>query len=158
MTSVEKIYRPGVGILLLNEHNQIFAGKRIDNKIAEAWQMPQGGIDDGENPREALFREMLEEIGTDKAEIIAESHDWLHYDLPEDLQGKLWGGRYKGQRQKWFVLRFTGIDADINIETHDPEFYKWKWAEKDEIVSLAVPFKRPLYNMIFEEFNHLLAS
>ncbi len=151
-----RIYRSGVGIILLNRENLIFAGKRIDNKLAEAWQMPQGGIDEGEDVRKALFREMFEEIGTDKAEIIAESKDWLYYDLPIDLQSKLWGGKYKGQQQKWFVLRFTGEDSDINIDTHEPEFYQWKWTNKEEIISLAVSFKQDLYKMIFKEFEDIL--
>lgn len=144
-------YRAGVGIMLLNDKNRVFVGKRIDT-ASEAWQMPQGGIDDGEEPQVAAFREMLEETGTDKASLIAESRDWYDYDLPEHLVGKLWGGRFRGQRQKWFCLRFTGNDADINIETEHPEFCQWQWAEMENLPNLIVPFKRQLYSAIVDEF------
>jgi len=145
-------YRPCVGVMLLNRHGQAFVARRIDMP-SEAWQMPQGGIDEGEDPRTAAFRELREEIGTDKAEILAESRDWLTYDLPPDLLGKIWNGRYRGQRQKWFVMRFTGTDADINIDTDEPEFLDWKWAEIDRLPSLIVPFKRALYERIVAEFG-----
>lgn len=144
-------YRPGVGMMLLNKQGLVFAARRIDTRT-EAWQMPQGGIDEGEEPHQAVFRELLEEIGTIKADIMGESREWLHYDLPESLRGVLWGGRYKGQRQKWFVLRFTGCDEDINIHTEEPEFLEWKWVEPAQLPQLIVPFKRPLYRQILEEF------
>lgn len=144
-------YRPGVGIMLLNSENNVFVGKRIDT-TSEAWQMPQGGIDDGEEPLAAAMREMAEEIGTDKAEIIAESRGWYDYDLPEELIPKLWGGRFRGQRQKWFCLRFTGSGSDINIDTGHPEFCQWQWARMQELPDLIVPFKRQLYQALVDEF------
>ncbi len=144
-------YRAGVGIMLLNSDNNVFVGKRIDN-ASEAWQMPQGGIDEGEEPQISALREMKEEIGTDKAEIIAESRDWYNYDLPEHLIGRLWGGRFRGQRQKWFCLRFLGNDGDINIATEHPEFCQWQWTSMKNLPDLIVPFKRKLYEEIVEEF------
>lgn len=155
ITEIERLpYRPCVGIMLLNAENKVFAARRIDTR-AEAWQMPQGGIDEGEDPRAAALREMREEIGTDKAEIIAESAEWLEYDLPQELVPKLWGGRYRGQKQKWFVLRYLGQDSDIDINTETPEFLEWKWVEMRELPSLIVPFKRTLYERLVEEFRHL---
>ncbi len=144
-------YRPGVGIMLLNPAGLVFVGRRID-QTAEAWQMPQGGVDPGETPRAAALREMAEEIGTDKAEIIAESRDWLRYALPAELVPKIWGGRYRGQEQKWFLLRFLGRDADIDLTIHHPEFDAWQWVARDRLLSLIVPFKRELYRRILAEF------
>lgn len=144
-------YRPCVGIMLLNRRGQAFVARRIDMP-SEAWQMPQGGIDAGEEPLRAAFRELREEIGTDKAEPLAEVEQWLDYDLPPDLIGKIWGGRFRGQRQKWFAMRFIGDDADINIATEQPEFLDWKWAELDRLPSLIVPFKRALYERLAREF------
>ena len=140
--------------MLLNPANLVFVGCRIDQS-AENWQMPQGGIDEGEDPRTAAMREMYEEIGTNKAEIIAESREWLNYDLPPDLIPRVWGGRYRGQKQKWFACRFTGTDRDIVLDRHKPEFNAWKWAPMTEIARLIVPFKRPLYTQILAEFQHL---
>ncbi|RME64759.1 MAG: RNA pyrophosphohydrolase, partial [Alphaproteobacteria bacterium] len=113
-------YRPGVGIMLLNARGDVFTGRRIDTQV-EAWQMPQGGIDEGESPRQAAFRELAEEIGTDKARVLSETVDWLVYDLPPELMGKVWGGKYRGQRQKWFAMLFEGSDADIDLATAHPE-------------------------------------
>ncbi|HEY4136615.1 MAG TPA: RNA pyrophosphohydrolase [Alphaproteobacteria bacterium] len=144
-------FRPCVGMMLLNAKGEVFVARRIDMP-SEAWQMPQGGIDEGEAPDVALFREMREEIGTDKAEVLAESAGWYDYDLPPELLGKLWGGRYRGQRQKWFALRFTGRDADVNIATEVPEFLAWKWAPIAQVPELIVPFKRALYQKIVAEF------
>lgn len=148
-------YRRGVGALLFNRDGRVFVAKRIDTPGA-AWQLPQGGLDKGESPREAVLRELAEEIGTDKAEIIAESAVWHTYDLPAPLIGKAWKGRYRGQRLKWFALRFTGQDADINLKaTAHPEFDTWKWVAIDELPRLIVDFKRPLYEALVAEFRHL---
>jgi putative (di)nucleoside polyphosphate hydrolase len=146
-------YRPAVGIMLLNEHGRVFVARRIDMPMVPAWQMPQGGIDPGETPRQAAFRELKEEIGTASAEILGESRGWLKYDLPPDLARGMWGGRYRGQRQKWFAMRFTGRDADIDLATEHPEFDAWKWSAPELLPELIVPFKRQLYIDILAEFR-----
>ena len=148
-------YRRGVGVMLLNAKAQVFVAKRIDMP-GEAWQMPQGGIEAGEEPREAALRELAEEIGTDEVEIIAETEDWLAYDLPEELMGRVWGGGYRGQTQKWFLARFTGNDDDIDLDTEKPEFSDWKWAELAELPDNIVPFKRRLYEALVARFRHLV--
>ncbi len=145
-------YRPGVGIMLLNPAGRVFVARRIDMP-SEAWQMPQGGIDPGEAPAAAAFRELEEETGTAAAEIVAESEGWLDYDLPPELIGKLWEGRYRGQTQKWFAMRFLGNDADIDIATEHPEFDDWKWAGIEELPALIVPFKRALYSELVRLFR-----
>lgn len=145
-------YRPCAGIMLVNRDWKVFVGQRLDQRV-EAWQMPQGGIDKGEAPAAAALRELCEETGTDKAEIIAESRDWIKYDLPEHLQGKVWKGRYRGQTQKWFLLRFTGDDSDINIATEHPEFMAWRWARLSELVDFAIAFKRDSYREVVAEFE-----
>jgi putative (di)nucleoside polyphosphate hydrolase len=150
-------YRRGVGIMLVNAVGLVFVAKRIDMP-SDAWQMPQGGIDADETPLAAAKREMFEEIGTDKADFVAESIGWYRYDLPSDLIGKIWGGRYRGQEQKWFVARFTGKDTDINIATEHPEFLDWKWAESSQLPSLIVPFKRQLYADVVREFSGVIAG
>ncbi len=150
-------YRPGVGIMLINQHGMVFVAQRID-MVTEAWQMPQGGIDGGEIPLQAAWRELKEETGTDKAELIRESRGWLTYDLPDELVPKIWGGRFRGQRQKWFAMRFTGSDSDINIETDEPEFSRWKWVRMEELPRIIVPFKRKQYQALIEEFGDILAS
>jgi len=156
MTFDPKFYRPGVGIMLINAARHVFVAQRAD-RLVDAWQMPQGGIDDGESPNDAVWRELMEEVGTDKARILRESEHWLYYDLPPDLQKKLWGGKYLGQRQKWFALEFTGLDRDINIEAHNhPEFSVWKWAPADQLLDLIVPFKRDVYAKVLREFAPLL--
>jgi putative (di)nucleoside polyphosphate hydrolase len=145
-------YRPCVGIMLINHQGKVFAGKRIDQTV-EGWQMPQGGIDDGEDPRAAAMRELMEEAGTDKAEIVAELPDWVTYDLPAHLIGVAFHGKYRGQRQKWFLMRFTGRDSDIDLYAHEPEFSDWKWFELDEIPNLIVPFKKPTYEAVIAGFR-----
>jgi putative (di)nucleoside polyphosphate hydrolase len=151
-------YRPCVGIMLINAKGQIFAGKRLDS-TAEAWQMPQGGIDDGEKPRAAALRELWEETGitADLVAFIAKTEDWVTYDLPPELLGKVWGGKYRGQRQKWFLYRFTGSDADVKIATAHPEFGAWRWIGADEMVAAIVPFKRKVYETVVAAFRSHLA-
>ena len=144
-------YRPCVGIMLINDNGHIFGGQRIDNR-AEAWQMPQGGIDTGEDVETACFREMREEIGTDKADILSIHPEWLNYDIPLPLADRLWGGSYRGQSQKWVALRYTGQDSDINIATEEPEFFSWQWMSPADLIQLAVPFKRPVYEDIMTQF------
>lgn len=146
-------YRPCVGIMLINKDGHIFVAKRTDTP--DAWQMPQGGIDKGETPAQAALRELEEEIGTAKATILAESSQWLSYDLPPHLLGKVWGGRYRGQTQKWVACRFTGTDADINIATEHPEFDAWQWVPLEKLTSLIVPFKRATYERVTAELGHL---
>ena len=146
-------YRLGAGIMLLDPQSRIFVARRIDTP--DAWQMPQGGIDEGEAPRQAALRELAEEIGTDKAKIIAETRGWLRYDLPADLVGKVWGGRYRGQAQKWFAMRFLGQESDIDVATAHPEFNAWKWATASELPGLIVSFKRQLYIDVLTEFAGL---
>ena len=148
-------YRPCVGIMLVNTVGKVFAGKRIDQTV-EGWQMPQGGIDKGETPREAALRELMEETGTDKAEIIAELPDWLTYDLPAHLVGIAFHGKYRGQKQKWFLMRFAGTDGDIDLHAHEPEFSDWKWFDLDELPNRIVPFKRPTYQAVIAGFRDLI--
>jgi putative (di)nucleoside polyphosphate hydrolase len=144
-------YRPGIGIMLINDAGLVFVAQRID--MPGAWQMPQGGIDAGETPRDAVMRELKEEIGTDRAEILAESRDWLSYDLPPELKRRVWGGRYRGQKQKWFLCRFQGTDRDIDLG-HDrhPEFDAWRWIEPKQLTELIVEFKRGVYRGVVAEF------
>jgi len=145
-------YRPCVGIMLVNRDGLVFVGRRIDQTI-EGWQMPQGGIDDDETPLQAGLREMKEEIGTDKADYLAEMDEWLSYDLPQHLLGVALHGRYRGQRQKWIALRFTGEDGDINIQTAEPEFGSWKWLALEALPRLIVPFKRDTYDKVISAFR-----
>jgi putative (di)nucleoside polyphosphate hydrolase len=144
-------YRPCVGVMLFDRHGKVFVGKRLDQTV-EAWQMPQGGIDKGEEPRAAALRELEEEIGTAKAVIVAELDEWLTYDLPDHLIGIAFHGKYKGQRQKWFALRFTGSDADIRLDAHHPEFSAFKWIDLTEVESVAAPFKRDIYRRVAQAF------
>jgi len=152
-------YRPCVGVMLVNEKGQAFIGKRIDNKEGDWWQMPQGGMDDGEDVLAAALRELAEETGViaEKATLIARATEELLYDLPDELIGKLWGGRYRGQRQHWLLLRFTGSDEDIDLEAHDPpEFCEWKWVDPELLPELIVPFKKRVYRAVLEEFRALI--
>ena len=151
-------YRPCVGVLLFNARRQVFVGQRID-MVQEAWQMPQGGIDRGEDPRDTALRELEEETGVrpDKVELVAETREWLRYDLPPNLVNRVWRGRYRGQEQKWFAARFLGTDADIDIDTAHPEFSDWRWSPVDEIPANAVSFKRALYVAVIAEFRPILS-
>jgi len=153
------LYRPCVGVMLVNRANHAFVGKRIDNKEGDFWQMPQGGIDKGENPGDAVLRELWEETGARErdVDIVDRLPGELFYDLPDELKGKLWGGKYVGQRQTWYLARFSGSDADIDLEAHDPpEFCEWKWVEPRLLPELIVPFKRDVYRTIVEGFAGLL--
>ena len=150
-------YRPCVGIMLINDNGHIFSGQRIDNR-AEAWQMPEGGIDAAEDVETACFREMREEIGTDKADILSIHPEWLNYDIPLPLADRLWGGRYRGQSQKWVALRYTGQNSDINIATEEPEFFSWQWMSPADLIELAVPFKRPVYEDIMTQFAQYIKA
>jgi len=150
-------YRPNVGAVLFDRRGKIFVARRADFPNAEGapggWQLPQGGIDEDEDPRVAIFRELAEEIGTDRAEIIGEHPDWMFYDLPPDLLGVALGGKYRGQRQRWFALRFLGEDADIRLDADPhPEFDAWRWAELADLGALAVPFKRAIYEVLAVSF------
>jgi putative (di)nucleoside polyphosphate hydrolase len=151
-------YRPCVGVMLINAEGQIFAGLRKDS-TATAWQMPQGGIDDGEKPRKAALRELWEETGItdDLVEFIGKTHDWVTYDLPPDLLGRVWGGKYRGQRQKWFLYRYLGRDDQVNIATEHPEFSAWRWIAADEMIASIVPFKRSVYEEVVRHFRAYLA-
>lgn len=153
----QRPYRPGIGLVLLNDQGLAFVAQRIDTP-GNAWQFPQGGIDEGEDPRATALREMEEEIGTAKAEIIAESRGWISYDLPPDIADRSWKGRFRGQTQKWFCARFTGTDADINLETEHPEFERWRWMDLEEVPGLIIPFKRVLYDQVVAEFLPLARS
>lgn len=148
-------YRPCVGVMLLNADGHVFVARRIDTR--DAWQMPQGGIDDGETPQQAALRELKEEIGTDHADIVARTEKTLRYDLPDHLLGKVWKGRWRGQEQVWVAARFTGTDADIDIATEHPEFDAWQWVEPERLVELIVPFKRDVYQAVLSEFAPVLA-
>lgn len=146
-------YRRNVGVMLANAEGNVFVGQRIDNPT-DAWQMPQGGIDKGETPREAVLRELLEEtgVGADLVRIEAETPDWLSYDLPHDLVPHIWKGRYRGQKQLWFLMRFLGRDDQVVIETAHPEFSAWRWLPPGELVERIVPFKRAVYAQVLETF------
>jgi putative (di)nucleoside polyphosphate hydrolase len=150
-------YRLNVGAALFDPRGKVLVGRRADRAdledLTSGWQLPQGGIDPDEDPRRAVFRELAEEIGTDRAEIIGEHPEWLTYDLPDHLIGRALRGRYRGQRQRWFALRFLGTDGDIRLDVDPhPEFDAWRWAELAELPALAVPFKRPIYEIIARSF------
>jgi putative (di)nucleoside polyphosphate hydrolase len=146
-------YRPAVGVMLLNREGKALVGQRLYSTL-EAWQLPQGGLDDGETPEEGAYRELEEETGINRrhVEILAACPEQLYYDLPDDLVGKMWKGRWRGQCQTWFLARFTGEDSDVNIETAEPEFRAWKWAEPAELPAMIVPFKKALYEQLLKAF------
>jgi putative (di)nucleoside polyphosphate hydrolase len=147
-------YRPCVGMMVFNRHGHVFVGKRVDQTL-EGWQMPQGGIDDGESPHEAAFRELEEEIGTRNVEIVREHKGWLNYDLPPRLIGVALKGKYRGQTQKWFALRFLGRDSEIDVATPHQEFSEWKWMPLEELPRVIVPFKRDTYAKVIDAFRDL---
>ena len=156
-------YRPNVGAVLFNPIGLVFVARRAEMPNAEGpaggWQLPQGGIDEGEDPRTAVLRELEEEIGTRKAEVIGEHPVWLTYDLPPDLLGIAWRGRYRGQRQRWFAMRFTGQDSDIRLDLDPhPEFDAWRWVPLAELPALAVPFKRAIYELLAQSFAPFVSS
>ena len=157
-------YRPCVGVMLLNRQGLVWVGRRFqkqnDDGVGYWWQMPQGGIDEGENPRVAAKRELQEETAVHSAEIIAEAPGWYNYDLPEHLIGKSWKGKYRGQTQKWFALRFTGDDSEVNLASpgHKQEFDQWRWVRMDEVIDAIVPFKKPVYEQVVKAFRHLGAA
>lgn len=151
-------YRPCVGVVLIDARGLVFAGQRIDSP-SPAWQMPQGGIDEGEKPKEAAYRELWEETGVTRelVEFVGKTHGWVTYDLPPELLGKVWGGKYRGQKQKWFLFRFKGTDRDIRIATDHAEFSTWRWILADEMVESIVPFKRSVYEEVIRSFRAYLA-
>ena len=151
-------YRPCVGVMLVNREGLVFAGQRLDSD-SPAWQMPQGGIDKGEKPRAAALRELWEETGVteDLVEFVAKTEDWVTYDLPPELLGKVWGGKYRGQKQRWFLFRFLGRDDQVRIDTEHPEFSRWRWVDADDMIASIVPFKRAVYEQVVAAFRPHLA-
>ncbi len=149
-------YRLGVGIMLINSDKRVFVGQRAD-RFSDAWQMPQGGIDEGEEPLAAALRELKEEVGTNDVEIISQTKDWIHYDLPVDLIPELWGGRYRGQKQMWYLMKLNGGDEKINLLTEIPEFTTWKWVNIDDLPDVIVEFKKELYQKLVLEFKGAIA-
>ena len=157
MKSNPKDYRPNVGMMIINQKKEIFVGRRIDHP-SNFWQMPQGGIDAQEIPSITALREMDEEVGIkkNKVDLLTESKDWYYYSIPSDLAKTLWKGKYKGQRQKWFLYKFKGTEKDINIHTEHPEFSDYKWVTKDFLVPNIVPFKKKIYEKLLLEFKDYL--
>lgn len=155
---IEKLpYRPCVGVMLVNPDGEVFVGQRKD-RDRDAWQMPQGGVEPGEDLRDAALRELEEETGVSAnlVEVLAQTREWLTYDLPHDLVPRIWKGRFRGQKQTWFLLRYLGEDAQVNIETKEPEFSDWRWLKPDEMLAGIVPFKRDVYSAVLEDFREYL--
>lgn len=151
-------YRLGVGIMLLNNEGKVFVGQRLDSKV-EAWQMPQGGIDNNEDFDIAMERELLEEIGTNNISVIKKTDDYLYYDLPNELIPNVWNGKYRGQKQIWYLVRFEGQDSEINLNaSNHPEFKEWQWLDPNNLENVIVPFKRDLYKQIIESFKDFFYS
>ena len=147
--------RNGVGVIILNDDNKVFVGKRKDNPINK-WQMPQGGVDTGENFLNAMKRELLEETSIKSIEILKELDGWFQYELPKNLLGIIWKGKYRGQKQKWFLMRFIGNENEINLKTKNPEFLEWRWIEIDEITKFVVDFKFEIYRIIKDKVKKIL--
>jgi putative (di)nucleoside polyphosphate hydrolase len=165
MTAFEDLpYRPCAGMMVLNRAGHAFIGRRIDGPEhvdnTHVWQMPQGGIDPGEDPWPAALRELYEETNMRSVEKVGEARDWLSYDLPREAAARAWGGRYRGQTQKWYALRFNGKDSEIDIlhpgGGHEPEFFEWRWEPPQNLPELIIPFKRKVYERVLAEFRHLL--
>ena len=154
-TKPDHLYRSGVGIVVINKDKKIFVGKRIDNH-SDAWQMPQGGLDAGEDEDTAMSRELAEETGIKSIKFLAKSSGYFYYNLPYKLQKKFWGGKFLGQKQRWYLVDFVGIDQNVNISSHEPEFSEWKWIDKEEILDVIVSFKKELYRNIINEFKNYL--
>lgn len=163
MSSSELPYRPCIGVMLLNQDGRAFIGRRRNGPehvdATHSWQMPQGGIDPGESPYQSALRELFEETNVRSVELLAESSRWYSYDLPADVIGQAWGGRYRGQTQKWFALRFLGSDDEIDVANpgggHAPEFVAWRWEPIENLPELVIPFKRQVYERVIAEFGHL---
>ena len=146
--------RTGVGVIVLNKDNKVFVGKRKDNPI-DKWQMPQGGVDKGEELVDAMRRELKEETSIKNIKIIKEIDGWLDYELPKNLLGKIWKGRYRGQKQKWFIVKFLGEESEINITTKRPEFIEWKWVERNQLPNIIVDFKKNVYERLVVELKNI---
>ncbi len=160
MQTEDMPYRLCVGVMLINREGRIWLGRRIpddEHHTLDSWQMPQGGIDPGEDPAVAALRELEEETGTRNARVIGQVDEWLYYDLPNELIGKALKGRYRGQKQKWFALEYLGDESDINIETHTPEFDRWAWVTPEEALERIIAFKRPVYEKVIAAFGALTA-
>ena len=147
--------RQGIGVIILNEKNKVFVGKRKDNPI-DKWQMPQGGIDENETPEIAMMRELAEETSIKTIEILKEINGWLEYELPPNLLGKIWKGRFRGQKQKWFIVRFLGDESEINLNTKYPEFIEWKWVNYEVLPNIIVNFKKKVYEKLKIEIRRFI--